>query len=82
MPEMAAPAPVQPVEPVIYGGANPTATVSDVNVSTDQPHQIYGGADPLENTQPVPSVQPVQPVAPVAAPVMAAPEVVSPVAPQ
>lgn len=59
--------------PVIYGGANPTATVGNVMVNDNQSHQIYGGADPLENTQPVPQVAPVQPVAPVAPPVMESP---------
>ena len=38
---------------------------SDVNVSVNQTHQIYGGADPLENTQPMPNVQPIQQVSPV-----------------
>ena len=83
-PEMAIPAmpevaPASPVgEPVIYGGVNPTSTVTDVNVNNNQTHQIYGGADPLENTQPLPAVQTiqaVQPVAPVPTPVMTAPEV-------
>ena len=79
VPEMPAPA-TQPGQPVIYGGANPTATVSDVNVTNNQPHQIYGGADPLENTQPMPAVQTiqsVQPVAPVPNPVAVAPDVIS-----
>ena len=67
MPEMpAAPVEVAPVEatpaPVIYGGANP---VVDVNFNQGPSnHQIYGGADPLENTQTIPTVEP-QPVVPV-----------------
>lgn len=48
------------VQPVIYGGANPT--VSSINVNQDTNHQIYGGADPLQNTQPIPTVAPVEPV--------------------
>lgn len=48
------------VQPVIYGGANPT--VSSINVNQDTNHQIYGGADPLQNTQPIPTVVPVEPV--------------------
>ena len=86
MPEMVQPTPMAPEvapavptgEPVIYGGANPTVT--DVNVNNNQTHQIYGGADPLENTQPIPAVQTVQavqPVAPVPNTVVAAPEVTS-----
>lgn len=75
-------APVTPVVennsqpgPVIYGGVNPTANLSDVNLNGNQSHQIYGGADPLENTQPIPGVQTVQPVQPVQ-PVMTAPEMI------
>ena len=50
----------QPVEaissgPVIYGGANPAVT--DLNVSREN-HQIYGGADPLQNTQTIPTTNP------------------------
>ena len=50
----------QPVEaissgPVIYGGANPAVT--DLNVSRES-HQIYGGADPLQNTQTIPTTNP------------------------
>ena len=61
------------VEPVIYGGASPA--VGNVNITNNQPHQIYGGADPMENTQPIPSVSqvPVQ-----SAPVVnAAPQIMS-----
>ena len=67
--------PVSSSEPVIYGGASPI--VSDINFNQNTDHQIYGGADPLENTQPVPQVAAVPEVAPVAP---AAPEV-APVAP-
>ena len=50
----------QPIEaapsgPVIYGGANPAVT--DLNVSREN-HQIYGGADPLQNTQSIPTTNP------------------------
>ena len=55
------------VEPVIYGGASPV--VSDINVNQEEKHQIYGGADPLQNTQTIPTVA--------AAP--AAPQVTEPV---
>ena len=81
MPEAVPVAPVEASAPVIYGGASPV--VNDINLNQDQPHQIYGGADPLENTQPIPAVQTiqaVQPVAPVPNPVMAAPDV-APAAP-
>ena len=58
--------------PTIYGGASPV--VSDINF-TPESHQIYGGADPLQNTQTIPKIvtpteqamqQPVVPTAPVA----------------
>lgn len=64
------------VQPVIYGGANPT--VSSINVNQDTNHQIYGGADPLQNTQPIPTVAPVEPVVVQnPEPVMVTPEVLS-----
>ena len=44
----------QPTQSVIYGGASPEAP-ANFNID-DGPHQIYGGADPLENTQPIPSI--------------------------
>lgn len=37
--------------PVIYGGASPI--VPEININ-EQQHQIYGGANPLENTQSIP----------------------------
>ena len=40
-------------EPVIYGGANPNVT--DLNLNSE-PHQIYGGADPMANTQTIPTI--------------------------
>ena len=48
--------------PVIYGGANPS--VGNIDFNQNASHQIYGGANPLDNTQPisigeVPNVQPV-----------------------
>ena len=79
MPEVApvAPVDVQPAtpeipslatEPLIYGGASPV--VGDINVAPVENHQIYGGADPLQNTQTIPGLQapavaPVSPVEPV-----------------
>ncbi len=56
----------------IYGGASPV--VPDLNLQQDKPHQIYGGADPLENTQPLnvaamnPNPTPVIPPQPVPIP--------------
>lgn len=47
-------------QPVIYGGASPI--VADLNIKQEPTHQIYGGANPLENTQSIPVVQSVQPV--------------------
>ena len=41
--------------PVIYGGASPA--VGDINVAPVETHQIYGGADPLQNTQTIPGIQ-------------------------
>ena len=61
MPEVA-PVEVAPVvepAPTIYGGVSPSV---EVNFEQPQNHQIYGGADPLENTQSIPAVQPQQPV--------------------
>lgn len=46
----------EPVQPVsIYGGVSPTI---DINKENLQPEKtvIYGGADPLENTAPIPTV--------------------------
>ena len=76
-PEVAPVAPVVPnAEPVIYGGASPAVT--GINVNQDTNHQIYGGADPLQNTQTIPNVVPVAPT--ITEPVMVAqptPEVAS-----
>jgi len=66
MPEAVAPVEASPVpendvpvqeavQPTIYGGASPV--VPEINVD-NQTHQIYGGANPLENTQAIPSVSP------------------------
>lgn len=53
--------PVNPQpEPVIYGGASPIVT--DINLNQNTQHQIYGGADPLQNTQTIPTVTPVAPI--------------------
>lgn len=40
------------VQPVIYGGASPV--VSNLNLGQNTSHEIYGGANPLENTQSMP----------------------------
>ncbi len=63
-------------QPVVYGGASPE--VKDVVVE-EQPREIYGGANPLENTAPIPTAEvnaaaPVVSPAPEAAPVVEAPE--------
>ncbi len=47
------PGPVQQ-QPVIYGGASPI--VPNINVAQEESHQIYGGANPLENTQTIPTI--------------------------
>ena len=66
-------------EPVIYGGASPI--VSDINFNQNTDHQIYGGADPLQNTQTIPTVNPgVVAVEPQNTEVLGQPELV-PVAP-
>lgn len=38
----------------VYGGVDPNATVK--TVFEEKPREIYGGANPLENTAPIPSV--------------------------
>lgn len=40
-------------QPTVYGGVSP---VVNVPVVEEKPHQIYGGANPLDNTQPIPTV--------------------------
>ena len=79
-PEMVA-APAAEPTPVIYGGASPIVT--DINVNQDSNHQIYGGADPLQNTQTIPAVAPVASVEPVVTSPVMTPEMapVAPVAP-
>ncbi len=42
-------------QPVIYGGASPV--VQDLNFQQNSTHQIYGGANPLENTQSIPIME-------------------------
>ena len=39
-------------EPVVYGGANPEPVAE---VLEEKPREIYGGANPLENTAPIPT---------------------------
>ena len=56
-------------QPTVYGGASPE--VSSVELE-EKPREIYGGANPLENTAPIPTAE-VQ--AAVEAPVAAAPAV-------
>lgn len=51
--------PVQPVvepvpAPTVYGGATPESTVNLESLE-EKPREIYGGANPLENTAPIPS---------------------------
>ena len=43
---------VSEVQPVIYGGAS--LGVSNLDLNQNPTHQIYGGANPLENTQSMP----------------------------
>lgn len=61
------PTPVEAAQTTVYGGENPA--IPQINVNNNEPRQIYGGADPLENTQPIPQTP--------AAPVQAAPAVPS-----
>ena len=42
-----------PVEPTVYGGASPEVSAE---VLEEKPREIYGGANPLENTAPIPTV--------------------------
>ena len=62
VPQITPATPVAAPAPVIYGGANPS--VGNIDFNQNANHQIYGGANPLDNTQSisvaeVPSVQPV-----------------------
>ena len=81
-PEVVAPA-VESLEeqPTVYGGASPEVTNV---VAEEQPREIYGGANPLENTAPIPTdevkVAVETPVAP--APEAPAPVAETPVAPE
>lgn len=73
--------PVEQANNGAYGGASPT--VGDVNVSNPAPAggQIYGGANPLENTQSIPISNIVGPnasQAPEAAPQPAEPTMITP----
>lgn len=70
-------------QPTVYGGVSPE--VGNVTIE-EQPREIYGGANPLENTAPIPTVavsaptpEIQQPV--VEAPIPAAPTFEAPVAP-
>lgn len=46
----------EPVQPVsIYGGVSPTIDIKKENLQQEKA-VIYGGADPLENTAPIPTV--------------------------
>lgn len=46
----------EPVQPVsIYGGVSPTIDIKKENLQPEKT-VIYGGADPLENTAPIPTV--------------------------
>lgn len=68
-------------QPAVYGGASPEVTNV---VAEEAPKEIYGGANPLENTAPIPTaevaaaapaVEPVAPVVEPAAPAVEAPAV-------
>ena len=63
-------------QPTVYGGVSPE--VLKPEVLEEKPREIYGGANPLENTSPIPNIN-VSTVAPVA-PVVETPAV-APVAP-
>lgn len=98
-PVAAAPvAPAAPAESVsVYGGVSPEAEIKE-NVVEEAPREIYGGANPLENTAPIPtsdvraayggaSVAPVEtapaePVTEAPAPVAAPVEPAAPAEPQ
>ena len=69
-----APVAVEQPQPVIYGGASPVVP-ANINLN-EQSHQIYGGANPLENTQPIPTVVSTPVVQPV---VSAEAQIVAPV---
>ena len=63
-------------QPVVYGGASPE--VLNTEVLEEKPREIYGGANPLENTSPIPVVNESPTVAPTVAhvePVTEAPAV-------
>ena len=74
--------------PTVYGGASPEVAAS--SVVEEKPKEIYGGANPLENTAPIPtpavneaynaSSQPVVEAPAVETPVVAAPVAEAPVA--
>ena len=68
------------VQPVVYGGASPE--VKDV-VTEEQPKEIYGGANPLENTAPIPTtvISEAAPVVETPAPVVETPAPVVEAAP-
>ena len=81
--------PIETAQPTAYGGVSPE--VGNITID-EKPREIYGGANPLENTAPIPTVAvnnvveapvaPVEPVAPVVeAPVAPAIPEVAPVAP-
>ena len=52
-PTTEAPAVVQPTTPAVYGGVSPE--VLKPEVEPEKPREIYGGANPLENTAPIPT---------------------------
>ena len=63
--------------PVVYGGASPE--VKDVALE-EKPREIYGGANPLENTSPIPTAE-VKAAVETPAPVVEAPAAVEAPAP-
>lgn len=62
-------------QPTIYGGASPEITNPETLV--EKPREIYGGANPLENTAPIPTVtnivEPATEATPIVEPVTEAP---------
>ena len=63
-------------EPVVYGGVSPE--VLKPEVLEEKPREIYGGANPLENTAPIPPVTEPAVEAPVVEPAVPEPVVETP----
>lgn len=67
--------PVVEKQPTVYGGVSPE--VGNVTIE-EKPREIYGGANPLENTAPIPTVAVSTPTPEPQAPVVEAPAPVAP----